>query len=108
TWEGQVYRFDSMAQDVLETNEQRKFQATGLGLFDHVVDLNAGPVFLERSRDHVPRFVDVEVFRTPALDVIQIARVLDVPGRRGDSGFSQSHSSDERTIRRPAQIATGV
>ena len=40
---------------------------------------------LERCGDHVPGFIDVEIFRAPALDVVKIAGSLNVPGsgRRG-------------------------
>ncbi len=107
TAKGQVNRLDPVAQDVLEPNQHRELQAARLGFFDHVVDLDARAVLLQRPGKHMPRFVDVKVFRTPTLDVIQIAGVLDVPRRRGNDGISH-HFSNERTIGRRAEIATGV
>jgi len=68
-----------MPQNVLETDQQRELQSPALCLFDDVVDLDARASFLQRAGDNAPSLVDVEVLRAPALDVIQVARGLNVP-----------------------------
>ena len=106
--EGEVDGLDPMAKDVLETNQQRELQTARLRLLRYVADFDARAVLLKRAGHDMSGFVDVEVFRSPARDVVQVSRSLDAPGRRGGGGFSDRHFANVRTIRRRPWIATGV
>ena len=71
-----------VTQDVLKPDEQREFQAARLGLLDHVGQIHRHAAVLLRHGYDVPRLVDVVILRAPAMNVVQIARRLDVPRRR--------------------------
>ena len=77
--EGQVDRLHPVAQDVLESNQQRELQPAPLRLLDHIRQVHRRAGIAQRLGHDVPRFVDVEVFGAPAMNVVQIARGLDVP-----------------------------
>ena len=80
--EGLIDGFDAMAQNVLKPDEQREFQPARLGLLGHVRQIHRHAGVLQRARHDVPGFVDVEILRAPAMDVVQVARRFNVPGRR--------------------------
>ena len=80
---GQVDRLDAVAQNVLKPDQQRKFQPARLRLLDHIGEIHRRAGVLQRLGDDVPGVVDVEVFRAPAVDVVQIAGGLDVPRLAG-------------------------
>src|SRR5207237_7833124 len=83
--EGLIDRFDAVADDVLKTNQQRKFQSAASCFLDDVDELDTGAGFLQGSGNDASGVVDVEVFRAPTLDVIKISRRGDIPGVRPDS-----------------------
>ena len=97
--EGQVDGLDAVAQDVLESDQQRELQPARLGLLDHIGQVHRRAGILQRLGHDVPGFVDVKVLRAPAMDVVQIARRLDVPGAVGiGRDCSSSMLQNERTI----------
>src|SRR5690349_17765209 len=79
---GLVDGLDAMPENVLEADEQRQFEPACPGLFDDIVQIHRGAGFLLGRGNDVPGFVDVEIFRAPAVDVVKTARRLDVPGAR--------------------------
>src|SRR5581483_4813481 len=98
--EGDIDGLDAMAKDVLETDQHGELQPAGFGLLDDVgdVDLRAG--FLERAGNHVAGVVDIEIFRAPAMDVVQVAGGLKVPGLRGVRRISHVTSCKRSHYRR--------
>jgi hypothetical protein len=81
--EGEVDGFHAMAKDVLETNKQRESQSAPGCLFDHIGEVHRNAALLQRRGHDVTGFVDVEVFRTPAVNIVKIARRRDIPRRAG-------------------------
>ena len=72
----------AMTKNVLEADEQRKFQPAPARFLDHIGDLHRSARVLERRGDDFARVVDVEIFRSPAMDVVEVARCVGVPVRR--------------------------
>ena len=77
--EGGVDGLHPVPQDVLKPDQHRKLQAARFGFLHDIGDIDRGAIFLQGFGDDAPRLVDVEVARAPALDVVQIASLLDVP-----------------------------
>ena len=96
--EGEVDGFDAMAQDVLKADQQRKFQTAAPRLLDDISDIHRGAGLLQGFGDDVAGLVDIEILRTPALDVIKIAGCLDIPGRKPGVRTIHDYSSNQRTI----------
>src|SRR5258706_4139084 len=71
-----------MPEDILKPNQQRKLQPPGLRFFDHIAHVHGCSGVLQRRGDHFAGITDVEVFRAPSLDIVEISRSRDVP----DSG----------------------
>ena len=85
-----------------------KLQPAPLRLLDHVGDVHRRARLLQRLGDDMPGLVDVEIIRAPAMDVVEIARRLDVPRRRGVRGIAHRDCiQTERTIKTRAQKSTG-
>src|ERR1035438_9460397 len=78
--ERQVDRLHPVAQDVLESNQQRKLQPASLGFFDHIGQVHRRAGIAQRLGDDMPGLVDVKVLRAPTMNVVQVASGLDVPG----------------------------
>ena len=78
---GHVDRFHAVAKNILKANQQRKLQPAPFGFLDHVGDVHRGASVLQRLGDDATGFVDVEIFRSPAIDVIEVSRGLDIPRR---------------------------
>ena len=70
---------DAMAKNILEADEQRKFQPATLRLLDHVGDVHGRARVLQRLGDDVAGVVDVKILRAPALDVVKRAGGFDAP-----------------------------
>ena len=68
-----------MAQNILETNQERKLQAARLRLLRNISKVHRNSAFLQRTSHHVPFVIDVEIFRAPSVDVIKSAGGLDSP-----------------------------
>ena len=83
TAEREVDGLDAVPQDVLKPDQQRKLQPAPLGLLDHVREVHRHAGVLQRPRDDVSSFVNVEILRPPALDVVEVAGRLDVPQAGG-------------------------
>ena len=78
---GLVDRLHPVPQNVLEPDEDRKFQAATLRLLNDVGDIDHRAVLAQGHGDDVSGIIDVEVLRPPTVDVVKGARGLDVPGR---------------------------
>ena len=83
--EGVVQVGHPVAQNILETDEQRKLQLPLAGLFDDVRDLNGRPFFAQRSDHYVSGLVHVEVTGPPSVDIVEGTRSGDVPRSGGSS-----------------------
>src|ERR1043166_986011 len=81
--EGQVDRLDAIAQNILKADQHRELQVARLRLLDHVAQIHCSSAVAQRFGLHAPGVVDVEVFRAPELDAIEVARVLNGPGAAG-------------------------
>ena len=68
-----------MAENILETNENGKLQTASFGLFHNVGDVHVDAAIMQRPSHNVTLVIDVEIFRAPAIDVIQRARRLYAP-----------------------------
>ncbi len=81
-----VERLHPVPQYILEPDQHRKLHPPPLGLFDHVRHIHHRSVLPQRHGHDVPRLIDVKVPRPPAIDVVEGACGLDVPGgcRRGN------------------------
>ena len=108
--ERQVDGLHPMAQDVLESNQQRKLQPAPLGLLDHIRQVHRRAGVAQRLGHDVPGFVDVKVFRPPAMNVVQITSGLDVPGlaaHRSSCSFpSLQNDAHYRTL--PVEFNTRI
>jgi hypothetical protein len=76
----EIYRFDPVPENILKTNQQWKFQAARLGLLDDIRQIHRSACVLQWFGDHAPPFADIKILRTPAVNVVQIASLLDIPG----------------------------
>ena len=70
---------DAMPQNILEADQQRKFQPARLGLLDYVRDVHRRARVLQRLGDDVAGVVDVKILRAPALDVVKRRAPLRCP-----------------------------
>ena len=77
--------FNAVAKNILKSNQQRKLEIPPAGFLDDVSDVHRRAGILQRFRHHVPGIVDVEIFRAPALDIVQVARSRDIPAVVGVS-----------------------
>ena len=80
--ERQVDGLHAVAQDVLESDQQRELQPARLGLLDDIGQVHRRAGIAQGLGHNVPGLVDVKVFRAPAMNVVQVASRLDVPGLR--------------------------
>ena len=107
--EGQVDGLDAVAQDVLEPDQHRELQPARLGLLDDVGQVHRRAGVPQRLGDDVPGFVDVEVLRAPAMNVVQVSGVPGCPTARWRRSNCSSRALQiERTIKSCAQKATAV
>src|ERR1043166_825314 len=81
--EGHVDGLDAVAQDVLKANQDRELQSAHPGLFDHIGQIHSRAGVAQRFGHDAAGFIDVEVFGPPAMNVVQVAGVLDAPGLVG-------------------------
>jgi len=100
--EGLVDGLHAMAQDVLKADEQRELQAAALRLFQHVGEVHTGARLLQRRGGDVPGFVDVEILRTPARNVVKRAGIFDAPGRRVVSCVAHLNWFKRANYKKPA------
>ena len=84
--EGVVQVGHPVAQNVLETDEQRKFQIPLTGLLDDVRNLDGSPFVAQRSDHHVSSLVHIEVTGPPSVDIVEGTCSGDVPRSGGSSG----------------------
>ncbi len=96
--EREVDGLDAMAEDVLKTDEDRKFQITALGFLDDIVEIDRCAGFLLRGGHHASGLVDIEIFRAPALDVVHAASGLEIPGSLAVGRVTHLDASNQRTI----------
>jgi hypothetical protein len=75
-----INRLHAVAQNVLETDQEWKLQSAAFGLLQNVGQINSRSGFLQRRGNDVPGFIDVKIFRAPPINVIKIARRLNIPG----------------------------
>ncbi len=80
-----------MAQDVLESNQQRKLQPAPLRLFDNIRQVHRRAGIAQRHGHDVPGLVNVKVFSAPTTNVVQITSRLDVPGLVAISRVARFH-----------------
>ena len=86
--EGLVDGLDTVAQNILEPEQHRKLQPATLGLLNHVGQIHHRPILPQRHGHDVSGIIDVEVLRSPTIDVVQSARRLDIPGGRRRSNLA--------------------
>ena len=93
---------DAVPQNILEPDEQRKFQPAPLRLLDHVGEIHGRARVLQRLGDDVTGVVDVKIFRAPALDVVKRAGGFDAPRlarRRSDCSSQWFKRANYKTPR---------
>ena len=100
-----VNRLNAMPQNILKANEQWKFQPATFGFFNDVRDVHARARVLQGFGDDVAGVVDVKILRAPALDVVEVARGINVPRRVVIRIAHLKFFLNERTIKIPAQNA---
>ena len=77
--EGAMNVLQPVRQDVGETNDDGRRQVAGLEPFDDLVQVDLAVGLGVRTYDHVSRRVGAEVTLAPAVDVIQLLGVQDLP-----------------------------
>ncbi len=90
-------RLDATLEDVGEAEEHRERDALLLEVDGDLeeVERALGGVGVG-AHDDVPRLVDVEEAGAPSFDVVQLLRVVDVPGRRRSGGNGGKRGSRGR------------
>ena len=74
-----VDRFDAVAQQILETNDERETEPALARFVDHL-EMSIDPaVFLKRPRNDVARFVDGEITAAPTIDIVSRDGGFNVP-----------------------------
>ena len=98
TAEGEVDGLDAVAEDVLEPDEHREFESAAFGLLDDIRQVHRSAGLLQRPGHDVAGFVDVEVFRPPSLNVVEVSGGLEVPAVVRVSRIAHRSFESKRTI----------
>ena len=91
--EGLVDRLDAVPQNILEADEQRKFQPAAFRLLEDVREIHRRAGFLQRRGDDVPGVVDVKILRAPAVDVVKARGRIRCSTARPYSNYSSKNHS---------------